>query len=112
MTRILLAAVTALTLAAPLATSASADTIDDRQAYQQRRIQEGVRSGEINRWEYRRLQAEQARIADLERRAKADGYLSSYERDRLRQAQNEASRHIYQESHDSERRRRWWRWWY
>ena len=42
--------------------------------------------------------------------AKADGYISPYERDRIRAAQNAASRHIYEESHDGNRRwfRRWW----
>jgi hypothetical protein len=88
--------------------------IDRRQENQQKRIQHGVRTGEITRSEYQRLQAEQARIAELERRAKADGYLSASERAYLRSAQNEANRHIYQEKHDGEKRahgyRPWWRW--
>ncbi len=117
MKRLVLASLTALTLASPLAiTTASAyDDVDARQARQQARIQDGVRSGEINRWENRQLQAEQARIADLERRAKVDGRVDYREAAQIRNAQNEASRHIYQESHDRDSRgsRSWFRrWWY
>ena len=36
----------------------------------------------------------------MERRAKADGVLSRREREAIRNAQREAARHIYQESHD------------
>lgn len=111
-TRSLLAGFAAL---AATTAVASADEIDRRQSNQQARIQQGVRSGEINRWEYRKLEAEQARIADMERRAKADGRVDRYEAERIRAAQNAASRHIYQESHDSSRRGSWgWgfrRWW-
>jgi hypothetical protein len=84
--------------------------IDRRQAIQDYRIHQGVRSGEITRREAYRLEREQAHIRRLERNAKADGYLSPYERDRIRAAQNAASRHIYEESHDGNRRwfRRWW----
>lgn len=86
------------------------DGIDRRQSWQQYRIERGVRSGEITSREYWRLQREQAYIRHLERNARADGYLSPYERARIRDAQNAASRHIYNESHDSNQRwyRRFW----
>ena len=114
-----------LTLGALLATTtiASADyyssystrNIDARQANQEHRIQQGLRSGDLTRSEYHRLEGQQARIHQMERQAKSDGYVSAAERARIRQAQNEASRHIYQEKHDSERRgqhhhRPWYRW--
>ena len=84
--------------------------IDRRQAIQDYRIHQGVRSGEVTRREAYRLEREQAHIRHMERNAKADGYVSHYERDRIRAAQNAASRHIYQESHDRNQRwyRRWW----
>ncbi len=94
------------------ATSASADEIDRRQSMQERRIQDGVRSGEINRREYRALEIEQARIRQLEARAKADGRVDYREAAEIRRAQNEASRHIRQESTDGDRRGSWYRrWW-
>ena len=110
-----------LTATALLATTsiASADyygngtsEIDARRANQEHRINDGVRSGQLTRGEYQKLEAEQARIRELERRAKADGYVSASERASIRQAQNDASRHIYQAKHDSERShaRPWWRW--
>jgi hypothetical protein len=108
--RTLFVALAALTVVG--ATSASADEIDRRQANQERRIQEGVRNGEITRREYRQLEAEQARIRELERRAKADGRVDAREAAEIRRAQNDASRHISQESHDGERRGSWYRrWW-
>lgn len=111
MNRIVLASLTALTLSAAVSTGASAyDQIDARQAAQAARIQQGIRSGEINRFEAMRLRAEQARIAQLERRAEADGRVDRREAAVIRNAQNQASRHIYQESHDSQKRR-WFRWW-
>jgi len=112
---------TLLALSAALATTtiASADyrghgsTIDQRQFNQEMRIQQGVRTGEITRHEYHRLQTEQARIRQMERQAKADGYVSAAERSRINAAQTTASRHIYQEKHDGQSRsqhRPWWRW--
>jgi uncharacterized membrane protein YebE (DUF533 family) len=109
--------------------SASADSIDRRQSMQEKRIQQGVRSGEITRQERARLEAEQARIRAMEHAAKSDGYVSPRERAVINQAQNEASRHIYHDKHDNDRRRvthndrnyryseggwrRWsWRWWW
>jgi uncharacterized membrane protein YebE (DUF533 family) len=94
------------------ATGASADGIDRRQANQESRIQQGVRTGEITGREYRQLEAEQARIRQLEARAKADGRVDHREAAEIRRAQDAASRHIKQESTDGDRRgswtRRWW----
>lgn len=78
--------------------------IDRRESYQERRIQQGVRSGEITRSEARQLEAEQARIRQMERNAARDGHISRSEAAQIRATQNAASRHIYQESHDSQRR--------
>ena len=107
-TRTVLVALAALTATAA---TASADEIDRRQARQEQRIQEARRSGELTRREYVALEAEQSRIRDLERRAKADGYVSASERAQIRAAQNDASRHIRAESTDNERRGFWRRWW-
>jgi uncharacterized membrane protein YebE (DUF533 family) len=86
------------------------DRIDRRQARQDYRIHQGVRSGEITRREYWRLEREQAHIRHMERAARSDGYVSPYERARIRDAQHSASRHIARESHDEQRRwyRRFW----
>lgn len=86
--------------------------IDGAQANQRWRIEQGRRDGSLTPAEYQRLLAEQRRIEMMESKAKADGHISYAERERIRRAQGEASQHIWQERHDSERRRTWgWRWW-
>jgi uncharacterized membrane protein YebE (DUF533 family) len=87
--------------------------IDARRANQIRRIEEGRRSGQLNWREYRLLRHEQAQIASDERRAKADGYISPYERRRLNRELDEAGRDIYRLKHNDKvaRWRRWNRWW-
>ena len=84
--------------------------IDRRQDRQQHRIERGVRSGEITPSEHHRLQAEQARIRQLEANAKRDGHISRHEAEQIRRAQNDASRHIRHEKHDGDRRGGWWGW--
>lgn len=86
-------------------------SIDRTQAIQQHRIEQGRRTGSLTVFEAYKLRAEQARIAALERRAKADGHLSHAERARIVAAQRHASRHIYQETHDAQRRGNWGGWW-
>jgi hypothetical protein len=101
---------TAAAVLAALTTGAMADRIDQRQAEQARQIEQGRRSGELTRSETASLRAEQTRINDIERRAKADGVVTRQEARQIAQAQNAASRHIYQESHDSQRS--WYRRWF
>lgn len=107
-TRNLLLALAGLTVVG--ATAASADQVDRRQNMQERRIEQGFRNGNITRSERAALEAEQARIRAMEARARADGHIDRREAAFINRAQNEASRHINQESND--RNRRWWhRWW-
>ncbi len=89
------------------ATAALADRIDSREAAQEARIQAARRSGELTVREKAGLEREQAQIRDMERRAKADGVVTRREAAAIERAQDAASRHIYQESHDREKS--WWR---
>jgi uncharacterized membrane protein YebE (DUF533 family) len=88
-------------------------SIDGTQANQANRIERGLRDGSLTRSEAANLQAEQRRIQQMENRAKADGHVSRYESYQIRNAQSQASRHIYEERHDREGQRRhfWRRWW-
>lgn len=94
--------------------------IDRRQDYQSDDIRWGQRRGLITESEARSLRAEQERIAEMERRAKADGSVTREERYQIRRAQHEAERHIREEMYDRERNggyghRRWgygWRGWW
>jgi hypothetical protein len=74
--------------------------IDARRAWEQRRINNGLRSGQLTWREYRYLEREQARIARDERRAKADGYVSPAERYRLNRELDQASRDIHRLKHN------------
>ncbi len=109
-------AIAAMTGAAAAHDYGAGDRIDRRQEAQERSIQQGVRSGEITRREYHKLETEQAHIRALERSAKRDGHVDPYERRRIEAAQNAANRHIAHEKTDGERRHshrgpwqhRWW----
>ena len=95
-----------------------ADETDVRQARQANRIEQGTRDGSLTGREAGLLHEQQRQIAEVERRAKADGIVDPNERANLRNMQNQASRSIEQERHDIERRnavfgappyRPWWR---
>lgn len=91
----------ALLFAASLA-QAQTDTprVDERQARQEQRIDQGVASGELTKREATRLTQQQNHIDRVEDRAKADGDLTKKERARLTHAQNAASRDIARKKHN------------
>jgi uncharacterized membrane protein YebE (DUF533 family) len=105
-----LAVATVVTTSGAFAYGSSTNDIDRRQAQQEQRIRSGVRDGSLTRGETRQLVEEQRRIQQLEGRAKADGRIDAREAAEIRRAQDAASKHIYQERHDSDRRGsgRWW----
>lgn len=106
MTRIIKATVLAVAALAATSTLATAgDRVDHRQKAQSERIEHGRSTGAITWREGLKLRQEQARIARLEAIYRADGKLDRWERQRLQDLQNSASRHIYAEGHD-----RWTRW--
>lgn len=92
----------ALAQQAASATGTNTPRVDRREARQQRRIQQGARSGELTPRETRRLEREQARIRRNEARAKSDGTVTPQERRRLNRELNRSSRHIRREKHDAQ----------
>ena len=74
--------------------------VNDRERNQQRRIRQGVRSGELTRGEFRRLEREQARVRRHEARARSDGRFTLRERARINRELNRSSRHIYRQKHN------------
>jgi hypothetical protein len=79
--------------------------IDARERHEQKRIKQGLRSGELTRREARKLEAEQRKIKADEAPAKSDGKVTKKERKQLHKELNRASRHIYREKHDAQKRR-------
>ncbi len=74
--------------------------IDKRQEIQQKRIDQGVQSGQLNQKEAARLEHRQDRIEKMEDKAKVDGVVTKQERKHLNHAQNQQSRSIHHEKHD------------
>ena len=80
-------------------------TVNQRQKNQQRRIHEGVKSGELTRHETRKLEREQAHIQRDKMKAKSDGDFTPKERAKIQREQNRASRDIYRQKHDNQERK-------
>lgn len=88
--------------------NASAQTINRRERNQQRRIYQGIRSGQLNRRESYRLERQQYRTNRLEQRyRRSGGGLSYRERYRLQRRENRTSRNIYRQKHDRQNYRRY-----
>lgn len=92
----------AIALSLPVLAFAQANTprVDQRQANQEQRIDQGVASGSLTPREANRLERGQQRVDNIENRAKADGVVTRQERVRLHQAQDVQSRRIYAQKHD------------
>jgi len=91
---------------APAAPAASTATprVDQRQANQERRIQQGVASGQLTRREAHRLEHQQGAVQRAEDRARADGKVTTQERARLQHMQDHTSANIARQRHDTQRR--------
>ena len=74
--------------------------IDQRQDNQERRIEQGVRSGELTPRETARLERGQARIRKMERHALADGRISRRERAAIDRAQDQQNQLIARLKHN------------
>jgi len=78
----------------------AAGRVGHRQFRQQKRICQGVRSGELTRGEVRGLERQQLRIQRTKRRAWSDGELQPWERAHLEYMQDRASHRIYRFKHN------------
>jgi hypothetical protein len=74
--------------------------INHRQHRQERRINQGVRSGELTRNEAHHLRNDERKIGRDKRMAKADGRVTPNERRHLRHEENRTSRAIYRDKHN------------
>ncbi len=78
----------------------STPRVDQRQANQDQRIDQGVASGSLSQREAARLERGQQHVDNMETRATADGVVTNRERARLEQAQDVQDRKIYRQKHD------------
>ena len=100
----MLLAVSAMTLLMSGMAYAEAETprIDQRQANQEKRIDKGIASGQLNEKEAARMNKQQGHIDNMENKAKVDGTVTKKERVKIKHAQDHASRHIAREKHDAQ----------
>ena len=89
----------------PALAQANTPVIDERQANQEQRIDQGISSGQLNEREKNRLNKQQEHINKMEDRAKSNGVMTKKERARIVAAQDRASRHIAREKHDRQGKR-------
>ncbi len=96
----LIIAVTIASLTLPVFAQTATPGIDQRQMNQERRIDQGIASGQLNQREAVRLERGQDRVDAMENRAKSDGVVTARERSRIKNAQNVESKRIYRQKHD------------
>lgn len=99
----IVAAVFAL-VALPVAAQTSTPRVDQRQANQEARIQQGVQSGELTPKEAASLEKGQAKVQAKEDKAKADGVVTPKEREKLAKAQDKQSKKIHKQKHDAQKK--------
>jgi hypothetical protein len=99
-----LASLASIPAHAQAAGPAATPGIDQRQANQEKRIDQGIASGELTRREAHRMNRQQNRVDRAEDRAKADGTVTKAERAKLHTMQDRTSRHIYRQKHDAQQR--------
>ncbi len=89
-------------------TSASSQRMQadvQRNINQERRIEQGVQSGQLTNREVGKLERGQARVNRAEARAGADGHVGPNEQRRIQNAENRQSKAIHREKHDAQTRR-------
>lgn len=75
--------------------------VDQREQNQQKRIEQGVKSGELTPVETRRLERQEGKIKADEMNAKADGKVTPAERRKLHRELNRESKRIYRKKHNN-----------
>ncbi len=81
--------------------AAGAASTVQRDVNQQTRIEQGLKSGELNTREAAKLEREESKVDRLQANALKDGKLTPAEQARLQAAQNQTSRDIYAAKHNA-----------
>lgn len=87
-----------------LSLTAEAGRNQNRERKQQSRIHQGVKSGELTRFEAKKLRQGQHKVDALQFKAKQDGEISAQEKWRIEKAQDHQNKKIYQQKHDNQKR--------
>jgi len=106
MNKSIIAAVVIAAFALPgvaLAQTKSTPRIDQRQEKQEQRIEQGVKSGALNKKEAARLEKGQDRVQKMEDKAMTDGKVTRKEKARIEHAQDVESKRIARQKHDKQK---------
>jgi hypothetical protein len=76
-----------------------------RNVNQEKRIQQGIQSGELTNKEVAKLDRGQAKVARKEYRAGRDGHVGAGEQARIQNAENRQSARIHNQKHDAQERK-------
>lgn len=87
---------------APATPGTNTPRIDARQANQEKRIAQGVASGQLTDKEAARLDKREANLSKAETAAKADGVVTKKERAKLTRMENKDSKRIHRQKHDKQ----------
>ena len=97
------ASLLAVAFAAPAFAQTATPGIDQRQANQEKRIEQGVKSGELTKKEAANLEKREAKLQTDKQKAKADGVVTKQERAKLQHEANRDSKAIYRQKHDAQK---------
>jgi hypothetical protein len=100
-TRALVLGALILSTAPVFADTTATPRIDQRQANQAERVDQGVQSGALTARETRTLDAREGKIAADKAAAKADGNVTPAERAKLRGEERRTSRAIFRKKHNA-----------
>jgi hypothetical protein len=99
---IALAVATLPAIALAQGNTTSTPRIDKRQDNQERRIEQGAKSGALTPKETARLEKGQAHVQHMENKAVVDGKVTAKERRHIEHAQDKQSSKIHHEKHDKQ----------
>jgi hypothetical protein len=104
MRRVIISIITGALLTGTATMSFADDTIKDRKQNQQKRIAQGVKSGELTPRETARLERNESKInKEVRRDRKANGgNLTNKEKAQVNRQQNKVSKEIYNQKHDGQ----------
>ena len=86
-----------------IALAQSTPRVDKRQENQDKRIDKGVASGQLNQKEAARLEKGQVHVQKMESKAMSDGKVTKHEKRRIEHAQDQQNKRITRERHDKQK---------
>lgn len=92
----------ALPLMSAVVFAADVSTETQRDVNQESRIEQGLKSGELNTREAAKLEKQEGRVDAMQAKALKDGTLSPEEQARIKKAQDHTSKEIYEQKHDAQ----------